>query len=129
MARSNTPYIKTFEEERNVEIIVFIDLSLGMFMGYKGVSKLQAAISIACLISLLAKETNDCVQIVLSGDSEIILPKSNGKKSIIYLVKELRKLNIMKEDGQINFLYRPQKEIVKKKNLNQLIHLLNKKKK
>ena len=127
-ARSNTPYIKTFEEERNVEIIIFIDISLGMFMGYKGISKLQAAINIACLISLLAKETNDCVQFVLSGDDEKILPKSSGKKAIIHLVKELRKLNIMKEDGKINLAYRPQKEVIKKNKLKAINRFIKQKK-
>ena len=38
-ARTNTPYIKTFEEERNVEIIIFIDLSLSMLMGHRGIDK------------------------------------------------------------------------------------------
>ena len=38
MAKTSRPYIKTFEEERNVEIVVVVDLSLSMFVGLRGVS-------------------------------------------------------------------------------------------
>ena len=117
-ARTNTPYIKTFEEERNIKIIIFIDVSLSMLMGYKGLSKLQAAINIGCLLSLLVKETNDSVQFILLGEEERILEKSSGKKAIIHLVGELRKLNLMKEDGVVNIAYRPQKRMPQDKKFN-----------
>lgn len=105
-AKTNTPYIKTFEEERNVEINTVIDLSQTMLMGYKGVSKLQAAINIACLLCLIAQETNDYVQINLLGNKEINLPKGNGKKAIVVLISELRKLDLMKKDGTINLEFK-----------------------
>ena len=127
-AKSNTPYIKTFEEERNIEIIVFIDLSLSMLMGYKGLTKLQAAVNIACLISLLVKETNDYIQIVLLGSEGKILPKANGRKAIIHLVGELRKINIMKADGTINISYRPQNLISHEEKLNIINRFVKQKK-
>src|SRR5210317_920729 len=49
LAKKREPYIKTYEEERNVEIVVVIDTSATMLTGYNGVSKLQAAIEICCL--------------------------------------------------------------------------------
>ena len=106
-AKNNTPYIKTFEEERDIEIIVFLDLSLTMLIGYKGLSKIKAVVNIACLLSLLAKETNDYVRFVLLGEKEEVLPKANGRKAIVLLVEELRKRNVMKNDGEINLSYRP----------------------
>ena len=102
LARTNNPYVKTFEEERNVEIVVIVDLSRSMFMGLNGVSKAQAAINIACLLSLLAKETNDYVQVSIIKDREIILPRGSGKKAIVYIISELRKHNILNEDGSVN---------------------------
>ena len=127
-ARTNTPYIKTFEEERNIEIIIFLDLSLSMLMGYKGTTKLQAAINIACLISLLARETSDCVRFVLLGDEERVLPTSSGKKAIIHLVSELRKINIMNGDGTINIAYRPQTAISPEKTFKAINMFIKKKK-
>ncbi len=48
LAKTAHPYVKTFEEERNVEIVVAIDASPSMLYGHKGISKLQAAIEICC---------------------------------------------------------------------------------
>ena len=127
-ARTNTAYVKTFEEERNVEIIIVIDTSLGMFMGYKGLSKLQAAINIACLVSLLAKETGDTVQFVLLGESEVVLPKSSGKKAIIHLVSELRKIGIMKGNGVVDIAYRPKSIISRRKKFKSINMFIKKKK-
>lgn len=56
LAKTSHPYVKTFNEERNVEIVVVIDASTTMMTGYNGVSKLQAAIEICCLLYLLAKK-------------------------------------------------------------------------
>ena len=127
-AKSNTPYIKTFEEERNIEIIVFIDLSLSMFMGYRGLTKLQAAINIACLLALLVKQSNDYVQIVLLGAKEKILPRANGKKAIIQLVGELRRLEVIKDDGVVNLAYRPEDRISRKKIFNIINRFVRRKK-
>ncbi len=105
-AKTRKPYIKTFEEERNVEICVIIDTSQTMLMGYDGIPKIQAAINIACLLCLLAKETNDFIQINLLGEKDVSLPKGNGKKAIVMLISELRKLDLIKKDGSINLKYR-----------------------
>src|SRR5688572_28915781 len=50
LAKTGNPYIKTFEEERNVEIVVVIDVGPTMYIGHKGVSKLQAAVEVCCLL-------------------------------------------------------------------------------
>jgi uncharacterized protein (DUF58 family) len=104
LAKTNHPYIKTFEEERNVEIVVIIDVSPTMLFGHKGLSKLQAAIEITCLLNLLAQETSDSVTTILFHDEIVRLPTSVGRKGIIYLISELQKRNIMLEDGRYNLL-------------------------
>lgn len=103
LAKTNTPYVKTFEEERNIEIVVVIDLSSSMMMGFEGLSKLQAAINIGCLLCLLAKETQDYIHFMLVADDVIELPKANGEKAIIQLVSELRKLDVLDDDGFVKF--------------------------
>ena len=46
LARTMQPYVKVFEQERNLEILLVVDASLSMLLGFKGVSKLQAVIDI-----------------------------------------------------------------------------------
>jgi hypothetical protein len=115
LAKTSHPYIKTFEEERNIEILVYLDTYTTMFSGYNGVSKLQASLEICCLLYLLASETGDRVRPVLVGDEILKLPSEKGERGIIMLVSALEKLGIINKMGKINLNYRPKSELPKGK--------------
>lgn len=104
-AKTNMTFVKTFEEERNVEINVLLDLSETMFIGHEGVTKLQAALEIICLLYLLCKETNDRVRVIILGEEIWDIPFANGDRGIIRLFKFLEDKGIMGSDGKINRLY------------------------
>lgn len=110
-AKTQNTFVKTFEEERNVEIVVVLDLSLSMFLGYKGVSKLQAALEICSLLFLLSSETNDYVQVLILGKQTVSLPKSSGEKGIAILVSKLEELGVLCKDGKINLHYPYENEL------------------
>ena len=101
LAKMNTPFIKTFEEERNVEIAVIIDASSTMFMGYEGISKFQAAIEITCLLYLIADETKDVVHTIILGKEIISVEKSSGERGVANLLKTLEKNNYINEEGKV----------------------------
>lgn len=103
LAKTSNPYVKTFNEERNVEIVVLIDASPTMLTGFNGVSKLQAAIEICCLLYLLAKETSDFVHALVLTDEIINVPKKSGEEGITHLISTLEEHNILTENGKINF--------------------------
>jgi uncharacterized protein (DUF58 family) len=105
LAKTNEAFVKTFEEERNIEITVVLDASRSMLTGVDGVSKLQASIEITCLLFLLAKETNDFVHVLVIGDELIDIPKSQGDKGISYLISNLEKYGILDETGIVNAQY------------------------
>lgn len=102
LAKTNNPFIKTFEEERNIEITVVLDASRSMLSGVDGVSKLQASIEITCLLYLLAGETNDYVHVLVIGDEIIDVPKSQGDKGITYLISMLEKSGVLDETGAVD---------------------------
>lgn len=102
LAKTNNPYVKTFNEERNVEIVVVIDASATMLTGFNGVSKLQAAIEMCCLLYLLAKESNDFVHALIIADEIINVPKKSGEAGISHLISTLEEKNILNEDGEVN---------------------------
>lgn len=124
LAKTSHPYVKTFNEERNVEIVVLIDASSTMLTGYNGTSKLQAAIEICCLLYLLAKETNDYVHALVITDKIINVPKKSGEEGISHLITVLEENKILNEKGQINY-QRPIDESVdnKQKYLSIMKHL------
>lgn len=105
LAKTGDPFVKTFEEERNVHIAVMIDLGPSMFYGWDGVSKLQAALEITCLLYLLAAETNDFVHAILLSDKVVDVPLGNGEKGISQFIAYLSKTGVITEEGKINYNY------------------------
>lgn len=101
LAKTSNPYIKTFNEERNVEIVVVIDASSTMMTGFNGVSKLQASIEICCLLYLIAKETGDQVHTLIVADEIIHVPKKSGDEGITYLISILEQCKILDENGKV----------------------------
>ena len=101
LAKTNQPFIKTFEEERNVEITVIIDATASMYSGFNGTSKLQAAIEISCLLYLLAEETSDYLQVIIIANNLITLPLLNGDKGITHLISALEKAQILDVNGKV----------------------------
>lgn len=110
LAKSQTPYIKTFEEERNVDITVVIDAGPSMMIGHQDTSKLQAAIEICCLLFLLAGETNDYVSVILVTDKIVRVRRSSGERGIVAFISELERADLIDENGKV------------KRNFNRAIH-------
>ena len=100
-ARSPHVYIKTFEEERNVEIVVFLDLSHTLLYGFKDKSKLEALIEIMALLFILAGETHDQVRVIIWGSKTINLPPKKGKEGLTLLISSLEKLGLLDEKGHV----------------------------
>ena len=88
-ARSTNTYIKTFEEERNVEIVLFLDLSQTLLYGYNQISKLQALIEIIGLLYLLAGQTQDVVRVIIWSNKTLNLPPKKGKEGLTLFISFL----------------------------------------
>jgi hypothetical protein len=102
-AKTNKAFIKTFEEERNVEIVCIVDLTATMLLGYEKVSKLQASCEIVCLLFLLSQKTKDLVHVCFFFNDEMIeLPNKSGREGIIYLISKLEKMHLMNEKGEFS---------------------------
>lgn len=100
-ARSSNVYIKTFEEERNVEIVIFLDLSPTLLYGYNDVSKLQAIIEIVGLLYILAGETHDLVRVIIWADKTINLPPKKGREGLTLFISFLERLGLLDENGKV----------------------------
>lgn len=100
-ARSPNVYIKTFEEERNVEIVIFVDLSHTLLYGYEGVSKLQAIIEIVALLYILAGQTHDLVRVVIWGEKTMNLPPKKGREGLTLFISFLERMGLLDVDGKV----------------------------
>ncbi|HXH31697.1 MAG TPA: DUF58 domain-containing protein [Bacteriovoracaceae bacterium] len=100
-ARTQNVYIKTFEEERNVEIVVFLDLSHTLLYGYEGVSKLEAIIEVIALFYILAGQTHDQVRVIIWSEKTINLPPKKGKEGLTLFISMLEKLGLLNTNGKV----------------------------
>jgi len=100
-ARSPNVYIKTFEEERNVEIVIFVDLSHTLLYGYEGISKLQAIIEIVALLYILAGQTHDLVRVVIWGAKTMNLPPKKGREGLTLFISFLERMGLLDADGKV----------------------------
>lgn len=100
-ARSPNVYIKTFEEERNVEIVVCFDLSHTLLYGCDGKSKLEAMIEIVALLYLIAGETADLVRVVIWGTKTLNLPPKRGKEGLTMFISALEKSGLLDDQGKV----------------------------
>jgi hypothetical protein len=105
-ARSPNVYIKTFEEERNVEIVICFDLSYTLLYGFEGKSKLEAMIEIVALLYILAGETHDMVRVIIWGEKSVNLPPKRGKEGLTMFISSLEKMGLLDENGKVILDYR-----------------------
>lgn len=101
LAKTSTPFVKTFEEERNVEIAVIIDANDSMLLGFNGVSKLQASIELTCLLYLLSQETGDTIHTIIISDRVKSIDKSSGEAGITRFIKALESEEIIDSQGKV----------------------------
>ncbi|MGZ3713337.1 MAG: DUF58 domain-containing protein [Bdellovibrionota bacterium] len=108
-ARMQGTYVKTFEEERELNIIFAVDVSASNGFGSTGTSKRDSlALALAC-VGFSAIANNDRVGLVLFSDRvERFVPAKKGKKHILRLIDELLTFEPVSRksrlDSALNFL-------------------------
>ena len=89
-ARQNRPYVKVYEEERELTVMLVVDVSGSKNFGAVGDSKQEVMTEIAATIAFSAIENNDKVGVLLFSDKiEKFIPPQKGRKHILRVISEL----------------------------------------
>ncbi len=89
-ARFNHPYIKVFEEERELTVMLLIDLSASGDFGTQVHLKRNLITEIAAVLSFSAIENNDKIGVIMFSDRiEKFIPPQKGRKHILRIIREL----------------------------------------
>ena len=89
-ARFHRPYVKVFEEERELTVMLLIDVSGSLDFGTRKETKRDMATEIAAVLAFSAIENNDKIGMVLFSDHiEKYIPPKKGRKHILYLIREM----------------------------------------
>ena len=89
-ARFNKPYVKVFEEERELTVMLLVDVSQSLDFGTVKQTKRDMLTEIAATIAFAAIQNNDKIGVIFFSDRiEKFIPPQKGKKHILYIIREL----------------------------------------
>ena len=89
-ARYNRPYVKIFEEERELTVMLMIDVSESLGFGSRSVLKRDIVAEIAGTLAFSAIQNNDKIGVIFFTDRiEKFIPPKKGKKHILFIIREI----------------------------------------
>ena len=89
-ARFNHPYVKVFEEERELTLMLMVDVSGSLSFATQGQMKRHLAVEIAATLAFSALQNNDKIGMVFFSDRiEKYIPPKKGRKHILYMIREM----------------------------------------
>jgi uncharacterized protein (DUF58 family) len=89
-ARLNNPFIKIFEEERELTVMLVVDMSGSQFFGSQSALKRDIALEISAILAFSAMKNNDKVGLIIFTDRiEKFVPPRKGRGHALRIVREL----------------------------------------
>jgi uncharacterized protein (DUF58 family) len=89
-ARHNKPYVKVYEEERELTVMLLVDMSGSGLFGAIGAEKREIIAEIAATLAFSATQNNDKIGAIFFTDRvEKYIPPNKGKKQILLIIREL----------------------------------------
>jgi uncharacterized protein (DUF58 family) len=102
-ARYNEPFVKVFEEERELTLMLVVDVSGSEFFGTGNQFKKEVLTEIAATLSFSALQNNDKVGLLLFSDQvELFIPPKKGKTHVLRIIRELLEFQPKSKKTDIN---------------------------
>lgn len=100
-ARYSEPYVKVFEEERELTLMLMVDVSGSQDFGSTNDFKRDIVTEIAATLAFSATTNNDKIGLILFSDQiELFIPPKKGKSHILRIIREL--INFQPKSNQTN---------------------------
>lgn len=121
-ARLGTPYVKVFEEERELTVILVVDVSASDSFGTDGQLKKSMITEICAVLAFSAIQNNDKIGIIFFSDQvEKYIPPKKGKSHILRIIRELIEFKPDHQKTDITEALRFLNNVVKKRSIAFLI--------
>jgi uncharacterized protein (DUF58 family) len=89
-ARFDRPYVKVFEEERELTVMLVVDLSGSQYFGTVNATKRQIAVEISAILAFSALKNNDKVGLIIFSDKiEKFVPPKKSRSHALRIIREL----------------------------------------
>lgn len=117
-ARYNQPYIKVFEEERELTMMLVVDISGSELFGTTSQFKKDTITEIAATLAFSATQNNDKVGLILFSDSvELFIPPKKGKSHVLRIIRELIEFHPKSKKTNINEALKYLSNVMTKKTI------------
>ncbi|MCX6275506.1 MAG: DUF58 domain-containing protein [Bacteroidetes bacterium] len=117
-ARFNAPYVKVFEEERELTVILLVDVSASGEFGTQSQFKKDLITELCAVLSFSAIQNNDKIGIIFFSDKiERFIPPKKGKTHILRIIRELIEFKPENSKTNINEALRYVSNVIKKKSI------------
>ena len=121
-ARYNHPYVKVFEEEREMTVMLLIDVSSSKIFGTKSQLKSDLITEIAAVLSFSAIANNDKIGVIFfSSKIEKFIPPKKGKKHILRIIRDLIEFEPEEKGTDISEALRYYSNVIKKRSTGFII--------
>lgn len=115
-ARYNEPYVKVFEEERELTMMLMVDISGSGNFGTKEQFKRATLTEIAATMAFSAIQNNDKVGLLLFSDEvELYIPPKKGKSHVLRIIREMIEFEPKSNKTNINTALKYMSNVLKKK--------------
>lgn len=102
-ARSDAPYVKTFCEERELTVLLAVDISASGAFGSKRLTKMETAVEVAAVLMFTSLKNNDKVGLLFFADDVIrYIPPRKGRGNVLRLIRELLATEPVKTETDIS---------------------------
>ena len=117
-AKLSEPYIKIFEEERELTMMLMVDLSASGIFGTSEMLKKDIITEICAVLSFSAMQNNDKVGLIFFTDRiELFIPPKKGRKHVLRIIRELINFSPKSKKTNISQACQYLNNVVKKKSI------------
>lgn len=121
-ARFNNPYVKIFEEEREMTVVLMIDVSGSEDFGTQEKLKKELIIELSAVIAFSAIQNNDKIGVLFFSDKiEKFIPPKKGKPHILRIIRELISFQPQNKGTNISEALKYFSNVIKKRSICFLI--------
>ena len=115
-ARYNEPYVKVFEEERELTMMLMVDISGSESFGTQNAFKKDVVTEIAATMAFSATQNNDKIGLILFSDQiELFIPPKKGRSHVLRIIRELIEFHPKSKKTNISQALRFFSGVIKKK--------------
>ena len=115
-ARYNEPFVKVFEEERELTMMLLVDVSGSELFGTTERFKKEIITEIAATLAFSATQNNDKIGLILFSDEvELFIPPKKGRSHVLRIIRELIEFEPQSRDTDISEALKFMSNVLKKR--------------